>query len=499
MKVVLFCGGYGMRMREGALDDVPKPMAMVGPRPLIWHVMRYYAHFGHKEFILCLGYGAHHIKDFFLNYEETTSNDFVLRGGRTELLSADIADWTITFAQTGIESPIGERLRRVRHHLDGDEMFLANYADVLTDAPLPEMIDSFARRDAGASMMVVPPQSSFHCVDLGEDGLVGGITAVSDLPLWENGGYFVLRQEVFDHIPENGDLVADGCTQLAKRGRLVAHQHRGFWKPTDTVKERAALDAAYARGAPVGRVGTGRRDVGRRGEDRVIRLGAGSPERIVAVGAHCDDIAIGAGGTLLTVCLARPGVRVDALVLSGGGGEREREERAALAAFCPGADLRLTVLKLPDGRMPAHWEEAKAAVEELRERTEPELVLSPRTDDAHQDHRGLAKLMTTAFRDHLVLRYEIVKWDGDLGRPTAYQPLSEDVAEEKVRLLQEHYPSQRHRPWYDREAFLGLARIRGIECHARYAEAFDVAKLTLNLGVEPCAYCSPDTRATWAP
>ncbi|TDT42180.1 LmbE family N-acetylglucosaminyl deacetylase [Streptomyces sp. BK208] len=214
----------------------------------------------------------------------------------------------------------------------------------------------------------------------------------------------------------------------------------------------------------------------------MIRLGAGPADRVVAVGAHCDDIAIGAGGTLLTVCRARPGVRVDALVLSGGGGEREQEERDALTAFCPGADLRVTVLKLPDGRMPAHWEEAKAAVEELRERTEPDLVLSPRTDDAHQDHRGLAKLMTTAFRDHLVLRYEIVKWDGDLGRPSAYQPLTPEVAEEKVRLLQEHYPSQRHRPWYDREAFLGLARIRGIECHARYAEAFDVAKLTLNLG-----------------
>ncbi|MEW1994881.1 PIG-L deacetylase family protein [Streptomyces coelicoflavus] len=214
----------------------------------------------------------------------------------------------------------------------------------------------------------------------------------------------------------------------------------------------------------------------------MIALGAGRPDRVVAVGAHCDDIAIGAGGTLLTLCLARPGVRVDALVLSGGGGEREQEERAALAAFCPGADLRPTVLKLPDGRMPAHWEEAKAAVEELRGRTEPDLVLAPRTDDAHQDHRGLAKLMTTAFRDHLVLRYEIVKWDGDLGRPSAYQPLTPEIAERKVRLLQEHYPSQRHRPWYDREAFLGLARIRGIECHTRYAEAFDVAKLTLNLG-----------------
>ncbi|MFF2149292.1 PIG-L deacetylase family protein [Kitasatospora sp. NPDC058190] len=214
----------------------------------------------------------------------------------------------------------------------------------------------------------------------------------------------------------------------------------------------------------------------------MIRLGAGGLDRIVAVGAHCDDIAIGAGGTLLTMCRARPGLRVDALVLSGGGSEREQEEQAALATFCPGADLRLTVLKLPDGRLPAHWDEAKAAVEELRAQTEPDLVLAPRTEDAHQDHRGLAKLMTTAFRDHLVLGYEIVKWDADLGRPTAYQPLTDEIAERKVQLLQEHYASQRHRPWYDREAFLGLARIRGIECHARYAEAFAVTKLTLHLG-----------------
>ncbi|MDQ1034728.1 LmbE family N-acetylglucosaminyl deacetylase [Streptomyces sp. V3I8] len=214
----------------------------------------------------------------------------------------------------------------------------------------------------------------------------------------------------------------------------------------------------------------------------MIRLGAGTLDRLVAVGAHCDDIAIGAGGTLLAMCQARPGLRVDALVLTGGGSEREQEERAALAAFCPGADLRLTVLKLTDGRLPAQWEEAKTAVEELRGRTEPDLVLAPRTDDAHQDHRGLAQLMSTAFRDHLVLGYEIVKWDGDLGRMAAYQPLSPRTAEHKVRLLQEYYPSQRHRPWYDREAFLGLARIRGIECHARYAEAFAVTKLTLDLG-----------------
>ena len=213
----------------------------------------------------------------------------------------------------------------------------------------------------------------------------------------------------------------------------------------------------------------------------MIGLRAAAARRIVAVGAHCDDIAIGAGGTLLAICTAGPGIRVDALVLSGGGTEREDEERAALSAFCPGADLRLDVLKLPDGRLPAHWDEAKAAVEELRARTDPDVLFAPNRADAHQDHRGLAALVPTAFRDHLVLGYEIVKWDGDLGRPCAYQPLTAELAEEKVALLQRHYASQRHRPWYDREAFLGLAHIRGIECRTRYAEAFHVDKITLDL------------------
>jgi LmbE family N-acetylglucosaminyl deacetylase len=224
----------------------------------------------------------------------------------------------------------------------------------------------------------------------------------------------------------------------------------------------------------------------------MIRLRAGRPDlagghdrgaapRVVVLGAHCDDIAIGAGGSLITICSARPGTTVDALVLSGGGTEREDEERAALADFCPGADLRLTVLKLPDGRVPAHWDEAKAAIEELRAQTEPDLIFAPNRADAHQDHRAIAELVPTAFRDHLVLGYEIVKWDGDLGRPTVYQPLTPEVAGTKIDLLHRHYASQRDRTWYDREAFLGLARIRGIECRARYAEAFHVDKLTLDL------------------
>jgi LmbE family N-acetylglucosaminyl deacetylase len=213
----------------------------------------------------------------------------------------------------------------------------------------------------------------------------------------------------------------------------------------------------------------------------MITMRTAGPTVVAALGAHCDDIAIGAGATLLFMCSANPGLRVDALVLSGGGTEREDEEHGALAAFCPGADLRITVLKVPDGRLPAHWDEAKAAVEDLRAQTSPDLLFAPNRFDAHQDHRGLAELVPTAFRDHLVLGYEIVKWDGDLGRPTGYQRLDSALLEAKVNLLHVHYASQRHRPWYDREAFLGLARIRGIECGARYAEAFHINKIALDL------------------
>nr|CEL12758.1 FIG01131441: hypothetical protein [Kibdelosporangium sp. MJ126-NF4]CTQ93518.1 FIG01131441: hypothetical protein [Kibdelosporangium sp. MJ126-NF4] len=204
-------------------------------------------------------------------------------------------------------------------------------------------------------------------------------------------------------------------------------------------------------------------------------------EKIVLLGAHCDDIAIGAGGTLLTLCQSRPGIRVDALVLSGGGTSREAEEHAALQSFCPGAELKISVLDLPDGRFPAHWERAKQAVEDLRGRTEPDLVIAPHAGDAHQDHRTLAELVPTAFRDHLALGYEIVKWDGDLGAPTVYQPLPDALAEAKVEKLLRCYPTQSGRYWFDRETFLGLARVRGVQCRSRYAEAFYLDKLLVGL------------------
>lgn len=208
------------------------------------------------------------------------------------------------------------------------------------------------------------------------------------------------------------------------------------------------------------------------------------PDQLTSVallGAHCDDLAIGMGGTLLALCRSRPGLRVDALVLSGGGTLREAEEHAALTALCPGASLKVTVLDLPDGRFPAYWEQAKLAVESFRGEVEPDVVFAPHVRDAHQDHRTLAELVPTAFRNHLVLRYEIVKWDGDLGAPTGYQPLPDGVAEAKVDALLRHYPSQADRDWFDAETFLGLARVRGVECRARYAEAFHIDKMTIGL------------------
>jgi LmbE family N-acetylglucosaminyl deacetylase len=205
-------------------------------------------------------------------------------------------------------------------------------------------------------------------------------------------------------------------------------------------------------------------------------------DRVAVLGAHCDDIAIGAGGTLLALCAANPGITVEALVLTGGGTTRAMEEQLALNAFCPDAKLALTVLDLPDGRVPTQWEQAKIAVEALHRRIDPQLILAPNPRDAHQDHRALAELVPTAFRDHLVLGYEIVKWDGDAHQPTVYQPLTDEIANRKAELLLAHYPSQRDRDWFDRETFLSLARLRGVQCHARYAEAFHLAKMIIDLG-----------------
>ncbi|GAA0992947.1 PIG-L family deacetylase [Nocardiopsis tropica] len=213
---------------------------------------------------------------------------------------------------------------------------------------------------------------------------------------------------------------------------------------------------------------------------------AAQPIRVIAVlGAHCDDIAIGMGGTLLTLARSRPGLRVRAFVGSGAGTAREAGGRAALAAFAPGADVAVTVLDLPDGRAPAHWDRLKDALAAFRRDSAPDLVFAPHRADAHQDHRLLAELAPTEFRDHLILGYEILKWETDTPRPTLFHPITDEVAAEKVRLLHRHYPSQVEHDWFDEQSFAGLSRLRGVQCRSTHAEAFLIEKAAIDFGGSP--------------
>ncbi|MEU1426874.1 PIG-L family deacetylase [Nocardia sp. NPDC005746] len=214
----------------------------------------------------------------------------------------------------------------------------------------------------------------------------------------------------------------------------------------------------------------------------MIDFDTGAITEIALLAAHCDDLAIGMGGTLLTLAQARPGLRVRALVLTGAGTERAEEERGALESFCPAAELDLTILDIPDGYAPAHWARAKQAVAALARDGAAQVVFAPHRGDAHQDHRLLAELAPGEFRDHLVLGYEILKWETDTPQPAVFHPLAAGLAETKAALLMKHYPSQRNRDWFDEESFLALSRLRGVQCRARHAEAFLIEKATITFG-----------------
>lgn len=205
----------------------------------------------------------------------------------------------------------------------------------------------------------------------------------------------------------------------------------------------------------------------------------GRPIAVLAVGAHPDDIEIGAGGTLLTLAGRHPGMEVRYVLLTGAP-QRRQEAQAAARAFTPGASLRAELHDLPDGRLPAVYGQVKEVLEEVARSFRPDVILAPSKDDAHQDHRTIGELIPTAFRDQLILSYELPKWDGDMPRPNAYVPLADEIARRKTELLDKCYSSQAERDWWGEETFLALARLRGVECRARYAEAFSCAKLVIS-------------------
>jgi glucose-1-phosphate cytidylyltransferase len=249
MKVVLFCGGMGTRLRDYS-EQIPKPLVEVGSRPILWHLMKWYAHYGHNEFILCLGYGAAAIKNYFLKYEQTVSSDFVLsEGGRKiELLHQDIEDWRITFVETGLHSNIGERLGAVRKHLAGEEMFLANYADGLSDLDLPSYVENFKKRGKTAQFVTVPAPSSFHLVHSDAEGLATKLELVTSSSLRINGGFFCFRQEIFDFLMPGEELVNEPFQRMIAKKQLIAVAYDGFWRSMDTFKDKMQLDELLTRG-----------------------------------------------------------------------------------------------------------------------------------------------------------------------------------------------------------------------------------------------------------
>jgi glucose-1-phosphate cytidylyltransferase len=248
MKVVLFCGGLGMRIREFS-DLIPKPLVSIGYRPILWHVMKYYAHHGHKDFILCLGYKADAFKNYFLNYDECVSNNFVLSNGgrKLRLLNSDIHDWNITFVDTGIPSNIGQRLKAVEPYLKGESVFLANYSDGLTDLALPEYIDHFLRTGKVGSFLSVRPSQSYHVVSFDGD-VVNGVRPLSKAGIWINGGFFVFRTDIFKYMKDEEDLVEQPFQRLIQEEQLITYRYDGFWASMDTFKDKQQLEDLYTRG-----------------------------------------------------------------------------------------------------------------------------------------------------------------------------------------------------------------------------------------------------------
>jgi len=243
MKVVLFCGGMGMRLRDYS-ETIPKPLVPIGQRPILWHLMKYYAHYGHREFILCLGYRAEAIKNYFIDYDERLTNDFTMRGdGKAiELLGNDIADWSITFVDTGLDTNIGGRLLAVKPHLEGEDCFLANYADGLSDLPLDRYVDRFLDGGRVATMVSVVAPQTFHLVESDRERVVRGMRHVSRSDVRVNGGFFAFRRELFDYMKPGEELVEEPFQRLIAEEQLEAWPHDGFWLAMDTFKDKSRFE-----------------------------------------------------------------------------------------------------------------------------------------------------------------------------------------------------------------------------------------------------------------
>ncbi|MBF9236249.1 glucose-1-phosphate cytidylyltransferase [Hymenobacter sp. BT683] len=235
MKVILFCGGLGLRIRDYS-PRTPKALVPIGRHPLLWHLMRYYAHYGHTEFILCLGHNADAFRRYFFRSDVQRATE--------------AADLNITLVDTGLTNNIGQRLAAVKRYVQDDEVFMVNYADVLSDLPLPAMLTNFHRQGPVACFMAYQPTQSFHVVSLGADNHVKSISPIASAGLWVNAGFMVLRPEIFDYLRPGEELVEQPFQRLIVDNKLMAYRYNGFWASMDTLKDKLALDELHSQGCP---------------------------------------------------------------------------------------------------------------------------------------------------------------------------------------------------------------------------------------------------------
>jgi glucose-1-phosphate cytidylyltransferase len=249
MKVVLFCGGLGTRIREYS-ENVPKPMVPVGNQPILYHVMQYYSQYGHNDFVLCLGFKSNVIKEYFLASTHHAYNDCIISnyGKTVEILGEQPPEWRISLVDTGVWRNIGERLVAVKHLVEKEEMFLANYSDGLTDAPLPEMIRRFEKSGKIACFIAVHPPFSFHLAEFDESGTVRSFRTSEQSDTWINGGYFIFRKQIFDYIRDGEELVFDPFNRLIEDNQLLAYRYEGFWRAMDTMRDRQLLEDMVEKG-----------------------------------------------------------------------------------------------------------------------------------------------------------------------------------------------------------------------------------------------------------
>lgn len=247
MKVVLFCGGLGTRIREYG-ESVPKPMIPLGNLPILRHLMNYYKDYNHNDFVLCLGYKADAIKDYFINHTAVRDTDCVIENGEVRSLGLSSTPERVTMIDTGVWRNVGSRLWAVRDHVRDEEMFLANYSDGLSDVDLDDMVAEFKASGKVACFLAVHPAVSYHIVDFGSDGTVNKLLTSETSEIWINGGFFVFKSQIFDYMNDGEELVLEPFQRLIAENQLMAYRHTGFWRPMDTLRDRHALEELMEKG-----------------------------------------------------------------------------------------------------------------------------------------------------------------------------------------------------------------------------------------------------------